>query len=377
MAKSVNRRDWLKYSSLATLGLGFRLPVMGNEEGILKSYGAEKGLVNLSSNENPYGISPKAKEAILQLIGESHRYQYNIASLQSFKKELAKKYGVEENQVLLTPGSGEALGLLPRVYNKGNLVTAYPTFGILPTAAKKIGTKVIEVPLNAEKAHDLNAMQKAITNETSLVYICNPANPSSTIVSPSSLKSFCIEASKNAVVAVDEAYIDYLDAPDNESMIGLIEKHPNVMVIGTFSKIHAMAGLRIGFVIASAAHIKTMSDNYFVRTQFAMSVLSMTAAQASLNDSEHHKISKQKNEVARKYGYEELKKLNIQCIPSYTNFLFFPLGKYPGNFAEDMLKQNIFLRSDTYAGEKWARASVGTLDEMKQFISIMKKDWKS
>jgi histidinol-phosphate aminotransferase len=81
MAKSVNRRDWLKYSSLATLGLGFRLPVMGNEEGILKSYGAEKGLINLSSNENPYGISPKAKEAVMQLIGEAHRYQYNIASL--------------------------------------------------------------------------------------------------------------------------------------------------------------------------------------------------------------------------------------------------------------------------------------------------------
>lgn len=377
MAAPLNRRDWLKYSSLATLGLGFGIPSMGNEAGILKSYRADSGLINLSSNENPYGISPKAREAVLGLLGEAHRYQYNIASLKTFKKELAIKYGVNENQVLLTPGSGEALGLLPRHYNKGNLVTAFPTFGILPSAAKKIGTKVIEVPLTKEKAHDLPAMLRAVSNETALVYVCNPANPSSTIVPPAALKSFCIEAAKKAVVAVDEAYIDYLDAPDNESMIGLIEKNPNILVIGTFSKIHAMAGLRIGFVIGDPSHIKQMEDNYFTRTQFAMSVLSMTAAQASLNDTAHHQLSKKKNEIARTYGYNELKKLNINVIPSYTNFLFFPLGNYAGDFAADMLKKNIFLRSDTYLGEKWARASVGTLEEMQQFIQIMKKDWKS
>ncbi len=376
MAAPLNRRDWLKYSSLATLGLGFGLPTMGNEAGILKSYGAETGLINLSSNENPYGISPKAREAILGLLGETHRYQYNIASLKTFKKELATKYGVDENQVLLTPGSGEALGLLPRQFNNGNLVTAFPTFGILPSAAKKIGTNVIEVPLTKEKAHDLSAMLKAVSNETALVYICNPANPSSTIVPPAALKSFCIEASKKAIVAVDEAYIDYLDAPNNESMIGLIEKNPNILVIGTFSKIHAMAGLRIGFVIGSSNHIKQLTDNYFTRTQFAMSVLSITAAQASLNDTAYHQLSKKKNEIARTYGYNELKKLNINVIPSYTNFLFFPLGNYTGDFAADMLKKNIFLRSDTYLGEKWARASVGTLKEMQQFIQIMKRDWQ-
>jgi len=377
MATPINRRDWLKFSSLATLGLGFTVPSLGNEEGILKSYGADTGLINLSSNENPYGISPKAKEAILGILGETHRYQYNIASLKSFKKELASKYGVNENQVTLTPGSGEALGLLPRHFNKGNLVTAFPTFGILPSAAKKIGTKVIEVPLTPEKAHDLPAMLKAVNNETALVYICNPANPSSTIVSPAALKSFCIEAAKKAVVVVDEAYIDFLDAPDNESMIGLIEKNPNIIVVGTFSKIHAMAGLRIGFVIGHPTLIKPLEENYFVRTQFAMSVLSMTAAQASLDDTAHHQQSKIKNAAVRTYGYNELKKLNINCIPSYTNFLFFPLGNYTGDFAADMLKQNIYLRSDSYYGEKWARASVGTVDEMKQFIKVMQQNWRS
>ncbi|MBX9780938.1 MAG: histidinol-phosphate aminotransferase family protein [Chitinophagaceae bacterium] len=376
MQAPINRRNWLKYSSLAAIGLGVRVPTMGNEEGILKSYGAATGLVNLSSNENPYGIAPLAKEAIMNLLGEANRYQYNIASLQTLKKEIADLHKVDIKQVLLTPGSGEALGLLPRHFNKGNLVTAFPTFGILPATAKKIGTKVIEVPLTTDKKHDLPAMLAAINNETALVYVCNPANPSSTILKPDALKAFCIEASKKAVVVIDEAYIDFLEAPDNESMIGLIEKNPNIIVVNTFSKVHAMAGLRVGFVIGNPTYIKALEDNYFARAQFGMSVLSMTAAQASMKDKAHQKMSIAKNEIARTYGYNELKKLGINCIPSYTNFLFFPLGNYAGNFAEDMLKKNIFLRSDIYYGEKWARASVGTLEEMQQFIAVMKESWK-
>ncbi|MBR2647710.1 MAG: histidinol-phosphate aminotransferase family protein [Sediminibacterium sp.] len=376
MQAPINRRNWLKYSSLAAIGLGVRVPTMGNEEGILKSYGAATGLVNLSSNENPYGIAPLAKEAIMNLLGEANRYQYNIASLQTLKKEIADLHKVDIKQVLLTPGSGEALGLLPRHFNKGNLVTAFPTFGILPATAKKIGTKVIEVPLTTDKKHDLPAMLAAINNETALVYVCNPANPSSTILKPDALKAFCIEASKKAVVVIDEAYIDFLEAPDNESMIGLIEKNPNIIVVNTFSKVHAMAGLRVGFVIGNLTYIKALEDNYFARAQFGMSVLSMTAAQASMKDKAHQKMSIAKNEIARTYGYNELKKLGINCIPSYTNFLFFPLGNYAGNFAEDMLKKNIFLRSDIYYGEKWARASVGTLEEMQQFIAVMKESWK-
>ncbi|MCA6439579.1 MAG: pyridoxal phosphate-dependent aminotransferase [Sediminibacterium sp.] len=377
MQAPINRRNWLKYSSLAAIGLGVRIPTMGNEEGILKSYGAASGLVNLSSNENPYGIAPLAKEAIMNLLGEANRYQYNIASLQTLKKEIADLHKVDIKQVLLTPGSGEALGLLPRHFSKGNLVTAFPTFGILPTTAKKIGTTVIEVPLTADKKHDLGAMLAAINNETALVYVCNPANPSSTILKPDVLKAFCIEASKKAVVVIDEAYIDFLEAPDNESMIGLIEKNPNIIVVNTFSKVHAMAGLRVGFVIGNPTYIKALEDNYFARAQFGMSVLSMTAAQASMKDKAHQKMSIAKNEIARTYGYNELKKLGINCVPSYTNFLFFPLGNYAGNFAEDMLKKKIFLRSDTYYGEKWARASVGTLEEMQQFITVMKESWKA
>jgi len=368
--QTVNRRNWLKQSSLAALGLGISLRSLAGEDYLPKNFGTEKGLVNLGSNENPYGISPKAKEAILGMIGEANRYQFNVASLQSFKKELGDYYGVGANQVIITAGSGEGLNLLARHFSKGNIVTATPTFGILPSTAKKIGTEVIEIPLTSAKVHNLSAMLSAINDNTSLVYICNPANPSSTMISPSQMKSFCTEASKKATVLIDEAYIDFLDAPDNESMISLVDKNPNILVIRTFSKIHGMAGLRIGFIIGNAATIKQIEPNYFQSTNFCLSTLSMSAAMASLKDPQHQLMSKQKNAAARQFTFDELKKMGHFPIPSYTNFIFCPMKDYKGDLSQDMLKKNILLRFNSE--DKWCRVSIGTMDEMKIFVSTMK-----
>jgi histidinol-phosphate aminotransferase len=376
MSATINRRDWLRNNSLAAIGMGIGFRSMANEEGITRSFGAPEGLINLGSNENPYGISPKAKEAILGMLSEAHRYQFNVPSLQNFSDVVAKYCNVNGNQVLITAGSGDALHLLARHFNKGNLVTATPTFATLPNTAKKLGTKVIEVPLTPEKTHDLPAMLRAITGDTQMVYLCNPANPSSTIIAPNVLKNFCVEASKKAVVIVDEAYIDYLNSTDKESMIGLIDKNPNIIVLRTFSKIHAMAGLRVGYVVGHATLIDSLDKNYFGSTQMTVSNLALAAALASLKDEAHLLDCKQKTIAARGYTFNALKEMNINCIPSYTNFLFFPLGKYPGDFAQDMFKKNVIVRSNNYPDGKWARVSVGTMEEMKKFIELMKADWK-
>ena len=209
MPDNSSRRQWLKQTSIAALGLGFSFRSMGNEEGLLRIAGAENKLINLGSNENPYGISEKARLAIQQMMGETNRYPFNVASLQSCKKQLGDYYKVNEDQVIITPGSGDGLNLLARHFSKGNIVTADITFGVLPNTAKKIGTKVIEVPLTKDKVHDLPAMLAAINNETQLVYICNPANPSSTFIKPGVMKNFCVEAAKKTVVLIDEAYFDF------------------------------------------------------------------------------------------------------------------------------------------------------------------------
>ncbi|KIC93393.1 pyridoxal phosphate-dependent aminotransferase [Flavihumibacter solisilvae] len=374
MTSQLHRREWLKQSALAALGVGFSLRSLAGEDQLAREFGSEHGLINLGSNENPYGIAPGAKQAIADLISSAHRYQYNIPGVQTFKKELADYYGVTPEHLLVTPGSGEALNLLARHYSKGNLVTATPTFGILPNTAKKIGTTVKEIPLDKEKVHDLDLMLKAIDNETSQVYICNPANPTGTIVSPAALKSFCREASKKAMTSVDEAYIDFLDAPNNESMISLVkEGNRNIVVIRTFSKIHAMAGLRVGFIIAHPETIQSLSANYFGNSNFCVSALSIAAAQASLKDPNHSKLSKQKNEAARNYTIKTLQELGYNPVPSYTNFIYFNLKDYPGDFAKDMLAKNIILRSSEQPDGKYCRVSVGTLDEMKSFIKEIKK----
>jgi histidinol-phosphate aminotransferase len=377
MPNAINRRDWLKFNSLATLALGFSLPSIANEEGIPRNFGAEQGLINLGSNENPYGISPKAKDAISRMIVESNRYQFNVASLQHFRDELSKYYQVSSDQVIVTPGSGNALQLLGLYFSKGNIVTATPTFGIFPRSVKNNGGRLIEIPLTSDKVHDLPAMLRAINKETQAVYICNPANPSSTIVPSRSLKNFCMEAAKKTVVIIDEAYIDFLIPPDNESMMALVEKTPNLIVLRTFSKIHAMAGLRVGFLVAHPTMIAKLEENYFTNAQIGVSNLSMAAAAASMNDEAHRISCKHKNAAARDYTIASLKEMKISAIPSFTNFIFFPLGKYPGDFAKNMLQKNVIVRSDNYPDGKWARVSIGTIDEMKKFISLMKAEWRS
>lgn len=366
----LDRRNWLKQSSLAALGLGFGLPSMANEEGLQRNFGAANGLINLGANENPYGISPKARQAIMDMMTESNRYQFNVSSLQGFSKELARYYHIGDDQVLLTAGSGDALKMLARHFSKGNLVTAFPTFNTLPATAKKIGTKVIEIPLTAGKVHDLPAMLKAITSETQLVYICNPANPTGTIVSPEDLKNFCLEAAKKATVVIDEAYIDFLNPPDNQSMMTLAGQNSNIIVVRTFSKIHAMAGLRIGFVVGHPDTINALDAGNFANSQMTVSNLTMAAALASLQDEGHRETCKQKNAAARSYTSNALKEMNIQYIPSYTNFIFFPLKNYSGDFARDMIQKNVLLRFNNYPDGKFARVSIGTIDEMKQFIEL-------
>ena len=369
-----NRRDWLKQTTFAALGLGVSLRSLANEEGLPRQFGSELGVINLGSNENPYGISPNAKKAISDLLGEVNRYQYNIASLKNFKKEVAAYYNLTPEQVLITPGSGEGLNLAARYYTGGNIVVGDPTFMILPRTAKTIGTKVIEVPLTADKVHDLDAMLKVMDNNTKLVYICNPANPTTTILKTDALKSFCEEASKKAIVLLDEAYMDYADPAETQTMLPLIEKNPNIIIMRTFSKIHAMAGLRMGFIAAHPSTIEKLGADLFSNTQFCTSSVAQTAALASIKDEAHRNESRIKNAAARKYTIDELKKMNYKVANSHTNFLFFQLKNFKGDFAKEMLeKHNILLRSYDRTDGNYCRVSLGTIDEMKQFMKVFKE----
>jgi histidinol-phosphate aminotransferase len=379
MSSTIKRRDWFRQTSFAALGLGLSVRSFANEEKRLpRNFDSEKSIINLSSNENPYGISPKAKQAIIDMIPWSNRYSFNLDGLKDARATIAKYYGVAAENILLTAGSGEVLDLVPRFLNKpnSNLVTADPTFFVLPATAKKIGYSVNAVPVGADRGLNLPAMLSAINSDTQLVYIVNPNNPTGTYLKPAAMKQFCEEAATKTAVLIDEAYLDFLDAPDNESMIPLAAKNPNILVTRTFSKIHGMAGLRIGYVISHASRIQQLEQANFTESQIAISDLTLAAALASLQDEEHRLQAKQKNAAARDYTIKSLKELKLQPIQSYTNFILFPLGNYDGNFADFMMTKGIHLRSNTYLGEKWCRVSVGTMSEMQQFIRVVKESWK-
>jgi histidinol-phosphate aminotransferase len=192
------------------------------------------------------------------------------------------------------------------------------------------------------------------------------------VLSPDSLKNFCEEASKKTAVLIDEAYIDYANPPNNKSLIDLPAKNENVIVMRTFSKIHAMAGLRIGFIVGHPNLIQKLEKNLFSSTHFCVSNLTMAAAMASLQDEDHRRQSKEKNEAAKAYTVKSLAALGLDAIPSSTNFIFVPIPNYKGDFAQDMFGKNVLLRSGNSANEKWARISIGTLEEMQKFIPILK-----
>ena len=368
MQEGMNRRAWLHNSGLAALGLSLNLKSLANEERLLRHVGMAEGLINLGSNENPYGIAPGAKQAIAEMTGLANRYQFNVPTMQGFRKELAKYYGLSAEEVLVTAGSSEGLNLAARHFSGGPVVSATPTFFILPELSKKLGNKVIEVPVNGEGVHDLSAMSSRITPETKLVYICNPANPTATILDAGQLRDFTLSVPRQTVVLIDEAYMDFQEDPQAQSMMDLVHDHPNVMILRTFSKIHGMAGLRIGFAAGHASLIKALEDNFFDSTQMCVSNLTMAAALASMRDEAYRNKIRTMNHEARHFAMKAIQSMGRRTLDSSTNFFMFNLGKYPGDFAADMLNKGYIIRSNGFEGGKWCRVSIGTMDEMKSFV---------
>jgi len=199
----------------------------------------------LLANENPYGPSPKAKEAIFEAVTLGNRYG------QSYSKKLiekiAAKEGVPTDHIILAPGSSDLLEktAVSLFTNGGNIVSADPAYMSLIKSAESIGGDWKPIPLKEDYTHDLSTMKGAITPDTKMVYICNPNNPTGTITPAADLESFCKEVSKETLVFVDEAYLEFMEeTPDKKSMVGLISEGYNVIVCRTFSKAHGMAGMR-------------------------------------------------------------------------------------------------------------------------------------
>ncbi len=364
-----NRRTWLKKIGLGTLGLGmsqypsFARPLIRDHSTYL-----DTTTIQLNANENPYGPSPLARIAMTESVHLSNRYGWSTTS--KLVAAIAEKNNVTKDQIVLDAGSTKILNLSlwHAARQKGSFIMADTTFNFWKSPAKSLGLREINVALTADKKHDLKAMLKAIEPDTRLVYICNPNNPTGTICDRNALIAFIAEASKKTLVLVDEAYIDLTD---QESLSPLVANNKNLIIARTFSKLYGLAGARIGYALAHEATIKKLKSLQSWPNG-SLSVVSKAAALASLKDVSFYKKVYSLNATARTYTIEQLEQLNITCIPSHANFLYFSLANYQKDFFEQLEDHDILGTRIYEEKGQWTRITIGTMDEMKSFIAALK-----
>lgn len=323
----------------------------------------------LLANENPWGPSKKAVAAVAASADKGNRYVYNSSI--EMVEILAKMEGVAAEQVLLSAGSTDILEktAFALCMKGGNVISADPSYLSLVKTAQAIGATWKNVPLTTDYAHDLGAMEAAIDADTKLVYICNPNNPTGTLTASEDIRAFIRKVNSRVPIFIDEAYLELLDDPKGQTMVGLIAEGYDVIVCRTFSKIHGMAGYRIGYMVALPQRVKMIQS--LVRTEMGISVTSLHAAMASLKDVNFQEYTRKNNKVSREYAFEEIKKAGFAPIPSYTNFILFPIAMPVKELLDKMLERGVGIRGYEIGGKPYARVSMGTMDEMKLFAKSL------
>ena len=373
MSVNISRRRWLQASAATIAGLGlvrcsYELEQMETAEVPVLP---PSDVVRISSNENPYGISGKTQQAIVEAVQLSNRYPGGHRN--ELTELIAEHENVENENIFIGAGSTEILYLTALLYSTygGEVVMADPSYFLFRGYFSRVGGNLRLVPLNDQYVHDLEVMDKRINDSTRITFICNPNNPTGTIVPGDELKSWCRRISNRTTVFVDEAYHELVDDPGHSSMVDLVREGRDVIVARTFSKIFGLAGLRVGYGIA---HPDIISNMRRIQTNFSsVSVLSLRAAIASYKDKEFLAFTKQKNMEVRSYLYSVLDKHEYFYIPSHTNFVLFRIDRDAREFAEELEERKVFIRTFAFNDAQWIRASIGTMGEMRIFAENLEE----
>jgi len=325
--------------------------------------------IRLSANENPYGPSPKALEAITNSFGLACRYpdEHNNVLID----KLAKLNGVNHDQILLGDGSGEILKLCAETFTRpqnGKLVAADPTFEAILNNATANGAEVAKVPLTSSFGHDLPKMLAAAKG--GLIYVCNPNNPTASITPKDELHDFIAKTPPDTMILVDEAYFHYADSPDYESVIPLVREHPNLIVSRTFSKIYGMAGLRCGYCVAQKETVERMRRN---QMWDSVNCMALAAATASLDDPDQVTNGKRSTNEAKQFTTSELDKMGYKQIPSQANFIMFDCKRPVVPIIEAMKERNVHVGRLFPALPNHMRLTIGKRSEMESFLAAFRE----
>jgi histidinol-phosphate aminotransferase len=321
-----------------------------------------KRLIRLSANENPYGPSSAAMQAMTEALSHDAS-RYPDESADALANELAAFHNVSPDQILIGAGSSDILRLVATCYapSKKKLIMADPAFEALGLYAARNGADITRVPLDARYAHDLDKMR-----DGDLVYICNPNNPTATITPKERIRAFLDAVAPSTIVLVDEAYHHYVNSAAYESVIPLIASHPNLIVARTFSKVYAMAGLRCGYGIARKDVIATLSA---AQQWDAVNVVAIAGARASLADTKHVAAARKRNDDTKSWLVAKMKSLGFDVLPSEANFVMVDVGRDVKPLLNGIRERGVRVGRLFPAMPKYMRVTIGRPEEMEAFVS--------
>lgn len=324
-------------------------------------------LLQLATNENPFGTSPKAAEAMVKEAFSSNRYPDVRA--QALRVKLAKLHGLKPEEVMVTEGATAGLGFIAEVFVRqgDEIILTPPTYPNYYNYIKRNNATLVEVPMDEETlVPDFDKVLAAITDKTKAVYLCNPNNPTGTLIDSEELHAFQKKLPEHVLLVVDEAYIDFVEDPNYRTMVDAISDDANLIVVRTFSKLYGMAGARMGYLMANREIVDYLQRD---STGFCCNRMGLYGAEAALDDLEFQDKTRKGVKEGRDILVSCMKELGFKVWPSHTNFIYFDPKCDVAWFADRMLDYGIIIRGNF----KKNRISIGTPEEDRFVCKAMRE----
>ena len=334
------------------------------------TYAFDGELVKLASNETPFSPHPQVLEAVEAQLRTLNRYPDPTKA--TLRGRLSERTGVPPERIAVGNGSCELLlaGAEAMLEPGAEVVYAWPSFSIYPHLAAMTGARAIEVPLNDAQEHDLDAIAKEVTAATRMVIVCNPNNPTATALPPAQIDELLTAVPRSVAVILDEAYIEFAMTQDPDDSLALLEKHPNLILLRTFSKIYGLCGLRVGYALGSA-DFRAAVDR--VRQPFSVNALAQAAATEALNHMDELERRVEQTAIERIHVESELEERGFETTDSQANFSWVSLGdRDEDEIVDGLAEQGVIVRAGRALGQEgWMRVTYGIRRENDRFLAAL------
>lgn len=328
-------------------------------------------VIKLASNENPIGPSPKGIEAILKNLADINRYPDAHAG--ELKKAIASVLALQTNQLIVTNGADELITLISETFleQEDEILVPSPSFSEYDFGAHLMGASIVSFPLVDQFEYDVDALLSSVTEQTKILFLCSPNNPTGTYLSRTQLKQILDSLRKDILVVFDGAYSHYATAEDYTNGLEFIALGYPIIVLQTFSKIYGLAGIRVGFGAASSTIIKNILK---VKEPFNVNMLAQAAATAAIADHEHVQQSQELNQQGHEFLYKAFLGLGLKYVKSMSNFVLVKIGSNAKEVFEMLMKKGVIIRyGGTWGLPEYVRISVGSMEENEILVNALQE----